>query len=118
LNWYLDLQSNIRLGTKLAAFFAGSKLLGFEKNKKSTLQRNEENKLDEQQYRGHLIRVISTENPGTKYWVARADVRFQDQKGLRFIPVDGPRREFVTKEEAEQSIIGEAKKVIDLHTKE
>ena len=80
--------------------------------------RRKENKLEEQTYRGQLIRIIATENPGTQYWVARADVRFQDRKGLRFIPVDGPRREFVTKEEAEQSIIGEAKKIIDLHTNE
>jgi hypothetical protein len=45
--------------------------------------------------------------------VTRADIRFQDRKGLRFFPLDGPRSKFTTKEAAEQNIIEEAKKQID-----
>jgi hypothetical protein len=74
-------------------------------------------KMEEQKYRGQLIRVVATEAPGTQYWVARADVRYQDRKGLRFFPLEGPRDKFTTKEAAERNIIEEAKKLIDSHTK-
>jgi hypothetical protein len=73
--------------------------------------------MEEQKYRGQLIRVVATETPGTEYWVARADIRYQDRKGLRFFPVEGPRDKFTTKEAAEQNIIEEAKRLIDGHTK-
>jgi len=73
--------------------------------------------MEEQEYRGQFIRVIATKAPGTEYWVARADIRFQDRKGVRFYPLGGPRREFITREAAEQNIIGEAKKLIDLYIK-
>jgi hypothetical protein len=69
--------------------------------------------MEEHKYRGQLIRVVATETPGTEYWVARADIRFQDRKGLRFFPLDGPRSKFTTKAAAERNIIEEAKKQID-----
>jgi hypothetical protein len=72
-------------------------------------------KMEEQKYRRQLIRVVATEAPGTQYWVARADVRYQDRKG--FFPLEGPRDKFTTKEAAERNIIEEAKKLIDSHTK-
>jgi hypothetical protein len=72
--------------------------------------------MEEQKYRGQLIRVVATETPGTEYWVARADVRYQDRKGLRFFPVEGPRDKFTTKEAAERNVIEEAKRLIDRHT--
>jgi hypothetical protein len=31
--------------------------------------------------------VVATETSGTDYWVARADIRYQDCKGLRFYPL-------------------------------
>ena len=70
--------------------------------------------MNEHKYRGQLIRVIATETPGTNYWVARADIRYQDRKGLRFFALAGPRTKFTTKEAAELSIIKEAKKRIDI----
>jgi hypothetical protein len=73
--------------------------------------------MEEHKYRGQLIRVVATETPGTEYWVARADIRYQDRKGLRFFPVEGPRNRFTTKEAAERNIIEEAKRLIDSHTK-
>jgi hypothetical protein len=73
--------------------------------------------MEEHKYRGQLIRVVATETPGTEYWVARADIRYQDRKGLRFFPVEGPRNKFTTKEAAERNIIEEAKRLIDSHTK-
>jgi hypothetical protein len=45
--------------------------------------------------------------------VAKADVRCNDGKKLQFIPVQGPRDKFTTKEEAELNIIQQAKKLID-----
>jgi hypothetical protein len=69
--------------------------------------------MEEHKYRGQLIRVVATETPGTEYWVARADIRCLDRKGLRFFPLDGPRSKFTTKEAAEMNIIKEAKKRID-----
>ena len=57
---------------------------------------------------------MATETPGTNYWVARADIRYQDRKGLRFFVLDGPRTKFTTMEAAESSLIQEAKKRIDL----
>lgn len=69
--------------------------------------------MEEYKYRGQLIRVIATETPGTEYWVARADIRYQDRKGLRFFPLEGPRSRFTTKEASQNYIIKEAKKHID-----
>jgi hypothetical protein len=69
--------------------------------------------MQEHQYRDQLIRVIATQTPGTEYWVAKADVRYNDGRKLQFIPVDGPRDKFTSKEEAELNIIQQAKKVID-----
>jgi hypothetical protein len=70
-------------------------------------------KMQEHEYRDQLIRVIATQTPGTEYWVAKADVRYNDGKKLQFIPVQGPRDKFTTKEEAELNIIQQAKKLID-----
>lgn len=67
----------------------------------------------EHRYRDQLIRVIATQTPGTEYWVAKADVRYHDRKTLQFIPVEGPRDQFTTREEAELNILQLAKKVID-----
>jgi hypothetical protein len=69
--------------------------------------------MKEHNYRGQLIRVIATETPGTEYWVARADIRCQDRKGLRFFPLEGPRNKFTTRESAELNIIKQAKQRID-----
>ncbi len=69
--------------------------------------------IKEQEYRDQLIRVIATQTPGTNYWVAKADVRYNDGKKMQFIPVEGPRDKFTTKEDAEINIIEQAKKVID-----
>jgi hypothetical protein len=69
--------------------------------------------MEEHEYRGQIIRVVATETPGTDYWVARADIRYQDRKGLQFFPLEGPRSKFTTKESAEKNIIEEAKKHID-----
>jgi hypothetical protein len=69
--------------------------------------------MKEHKYRGQIIRVLATETPGTDYWVARADIRYQDRKGLRFYPLEGPRSRFRTKESAQRNIIREAKKHID-----
>jgi hypothetical protein len=44
---------------------------------------------------------------------ARADIRYQDRKGLRFFPLRGPRSKFKSKESAEQNVLKEAKKQID-----
>jgi hypothetical protein len=77
------------------------------------LPQKEALQMEEHKYRGQLIRVVATETPGTEYWVARADIRYQDRTGLRFYPLDGPRSKFTTKESAEQNIIKEAKKQID-----
>lgn len=70
--------------------------------------------MKEQEYRGHLIRVIATKTPG--YWVARTDVRFDDDKGRRFLPLEGQRDTFVTKEAAENYIIKAAQFLIDSRT--
>ncbi len=70
----------------------------------------------EQQYRDQLIRVIATQTPGTQYWVAKADVRYTDGKTLQFIPVEGPRDQFTSREDAESNIIERAKKLIDTRT--
>jgi hypothetical protein len=69
--------------------------------------------MEEHKYRGQLIRVVATETPGTRHWVARADIRYLDRRGLRFFPLDGPRNKFTTKEAAQKNIIKEAKKRID-----
>jgi hypothetical protein len=69
--------------------------------------------MEEYKYRGQIIRVVATVTPGTDYWTARADIRYQDHKGLRFFPLHGPRSEFKSKESALQSVIKEAKKQID-----
>jgi hypothetical protein len=69
--------------------------------------------MKEHKYRGQLIRVIATETPGTEHWVARADIRWQDRKGLKFVPLEGPRNKFTTKKSAELNMIEEAKKRID-----
>ncbi len=70
----------------------------------------------EQQYRDQLIRVITTQTPGTDYWVAKADVRYNDGKTPRFFPVEGPRDKFTTREDAEINVIEQAKKLIDTRT--
>jgi len=69
--------------------------------------------IKEQEYRDQLIRVIAMRTPGTNYWVAKADVRYNDGKKMQFIPVEGPRDKFTTKEDAEINIIEQAKKLID-----
>jgi hypothetical protein len=69
--------------------------------------------MEEHEYRGQLIRVVATKTPGTDYWVARADIRCLDRKGLPFFPLDGPRSKFTTKEAAQMNIIKEAKTRID-----
>jgi hypothetical protein len=69
--------------------------------------------MEEHKYRGQLIRVLATKTPGTGYWTARADIRYQDRKGLRFFPLRRPRSRFKSKESAEQNMIKEAKKHID-----
>ena len=40
--------------------------------------------MDEHIYREQLIRVIITQTPGTEFWVAKADVRYNDNKKLQF----------------------------------
>ena len=70
----------------------------------------------EQQYRDQLIRVIVTQTPGTEYWVAKADVRYNDGKELKFLPVEGQRNKFTSKEDAEINIIEQAKQLIDRRT--
>jgi hypothetical protein len=69
--------------------------------------------MEEYKYRGQIIRVIATVTPGTDYWTARADIRYQDRKGLRFFPLRGPRNRFKSKESAEQNLLKEAQKQID-----
>jgi hypothetical protein len=69
--------------------------------------------MEEHKYRGQLVRVVATKTPGTEYWSARADIRYQDRKGLRFFPLDGPRDKFTSKEAAQKNIIKEAEKYID-----
>jgi hypothetical protein len=69
--------------------------------------------MEEHKYRDQLIRVMATPTPGTQYWVARADVRYNDRKALRFFPLEGPRDKFTSKDAAEQNILAEAKKLID-----
>ena len=51
--------------------------------------------------------------PGINMEVARADVRYNDRKALRFFPLEGPRDKFTSKDAAEQNILAEAKKLID-----
>lgn len=70
-------------------------------------------KMEEHNYRDQLIRVMATPTPGTEYWVARADVRYNDRKALRFFPLEGPRDKFTSKDAAEQNILAEAKRLID-----
>jgi hypothetical protein len=70
-------------------------------------------KMDEHIYRDQLIRVITTQTPGTHFWVAKADVRYNDNKKVQFFPVEGPRDQFTTKEEAQMNIIEQARKFID-----
>jgi hypothetical protein len=69
--------------------------------------------MEEHKYRGQIIRVVATVTPGTDYWTARADIRYQDRKGLRFFPLRGPRSKFKSKESAQQNVVKEAKKHID-----
>jgi hypothetical protein len=69
--------------------------------------------MDEHMYRDQLIRVITMQTPGTQFWVAKADVRYNDNKKLQFFPVEGPRDQFTTKEEAQVNIIEQARKLID-----
>jgi hypothetical protein len=40
-------------------------------------------KMDEHMYRDQLIRVITMQTPGTQFWVAKADVRYNDNKKLQ-----------------------------------
>ncbi len=72
--------------------------------------------MKEQQYRDQLIRVIVTQTPGTEYWVAKADVRYNDGKELKFFPVEGQRDKFTSKEDAEINVIEQAKQLIDRRT--
>jgi hypothetical protein len=69
--------------------------------------------MDEHMYREQLIRVIATQTPGTEFWVAKADVRYNDNKKLQFFPVEGPRDRFTSKGEAEVNILEQARKLID-----
>jgi hypothetical protein len=69
--------------------------------------------MDEHIYREQLIRVITMQTPGTEFWVAKADVRYNDNKRLQFFPVEGPRDQFTSKEEAEVNILEQARKLID-----
>jgi glucokinase len=69
--------------------------------------------MDEHIYREQLIRVITMQTPGTEFWVAKADVRYNDNKKLQFFPVEGPRDQFTSKEEAEVNILEQARKLID-----
>jgi hypothetical protein len=69
--------------------------------------------MEEHKYRGQIIRVVATVTPGTDYWTAQADIRYQDRKGLRFFPLRGPRSKFKSKESAQQNVVKEAKKHID-----
>jgi hypothetical protein len=39
--------------------------------------------MDEHMYRDQLIRVITMQTPGTQFWVAKADVRYNDNKKLQ-----------------------------------
>ncbi len=69
--------------------------------------------MDEHIYRDQLIRVITTQTLGTQFWVAKADVRYNDNKKVQFFPVKGPRDQFTTKAEAQVNIIEQARKLID-----
>jgi hypothetical protein len=69
--------------------------------------------MEEHTYRDQLIRVITMQAPGTPYWVAKADVRYNSGKKLEFLPVDGPRDRFTSPEEAKLDILEQAKKLID-----
>jgi hypothetical protein len=51
--------------------------------------------------------------PATQFWVAKADVRYNDNMKVRFFPVEGPGDQFTTKEEAQVNIVKQARKFID-----
>jgi hypothetical protein len=40
--------------------------------------------MDGYMYRDQLIRVITTQTPGTQFWVAKADVRYNDKRNCNF----------------------------------
>jgi hypothetical protein len=71
----------------------------------------------EHKYRGQLIRLIATQPRGSKYWVARADVRYLDRNGLRLFSLKGSRSQFTTNKAAQIDLIKEAKNRIDTLTK-
>lgn len=69
--------------------------------------------MDEQKYLTHLIKFYASQTPGNKYWVGKAEVRYNDGKAFRFFEVHGPSEKFASRSEAEQSIIQTAKNLID-----
>jgi hypothetical protein len=69
--------------------------------------------VDEQKYLTHLIKFYANQTPGNKYWVGKAEVRYNDGKAFRFFEVHGPSEKFASRSEAEQSFIQTAKNLID-----
>ena len=69
--------------------------------------------MDEHKYLTHLIKFQASQTPGDKYWIGKAQVRYNDGKAFRFFQVHGPSEKFASRSEAEQYIVQTAKNLID-----
>jgi hypothetical protein len=69
--------------------------------------------MNEHKYLTHLIKFQASKTTGAEYWIGKAEVHYNDGKGLRLFEVQGPSETFVSRTEAEQYIVQTAKKLID-----
>jgi hypothetical protein len=69
--------------------------------------------MNEQKYLTHLIKFHASQMPGDKYWIGKAEVRYNDGQAFRSFEVHGPSEKFISRNDAEQYIIQTAKKLID-----
>lgn len=69
--------------------------------------------MNEHNYGTHVIRFEADQTPDAPYWVAKAQVQYNDGKIVRCFEVHGPVEKFCSKDEAEQHILGLAKTLIN-----
>ena len=67
----------------------------------------------DQRYKDQLITYEVVQPSGATHWTAKAQVRVTTHNSVRFFTVSEIPETFVSKEQAEQSVIEAAKRLID-----
>jgi hypothetical protein len=66
--------------------------------------------MEEQKYKGQVIQVEILQPSGTRYWIGKAKVQYNDGRTFRFFSVEGVPETLASRDEAEQYVVEAAKK--------